>query len=77
MSDGNNSANKNYHKRVAEELKEAEANRYQIQLDRWWEAQRDLDWEEDDVSYVGGFQERWSQTPSFTKTRRVRDWRVR
>jgi len=66
MSDGNNSANKNYHKRVAEELKEAEANRYQIQLDRWWEAQRDLDWEEDDVSYVG-----------FTKTRRDRDWRVR
>ena len=77
MSDGNNSANKNYHKRVAEELKEAEANRYQIQLDRWWEAQRDLDWEEDDVSYVGGFQERWSQTPSFTKTKRDRDWRVK
>lgn len=77
MSDGNNSANKNYHKRVAEELKEAEANRYQIQLDRWWEAQRDLDWEEDDVSYVGGFQERWSQTPQFTKSKRDRDWRVR
>jgi hypothetical protein len=72
-----NTANKNYQKRVAEELKEADANRYQIQLDRWWEMQRDLDWEDDDIYYVGGFQERWSQTPQFTKSKRDRDWRVR
>jgi len=38
---------------------------------------RDLDWEESDVYEVGGFRERWSETPSFTKSRRDRDWRVR
>jgi hypothetical protein len=48
-----------------------------MQLDRWWELQRDLDWEDDDVYYVGGFQERWSQSPGFHKSRRDRDWRVR
>jgi hypothetical protein len=49
----------------------------QMQLDRWWESQRDLDWEDDDIYYVGGFQERWSQTPSYTKSKRDRDWKVR
>jgi hypothetical protein len=48
-----------------------------MQLDRWWESQRDLDWEDDDIYYVGGFQERWSQTPQFTKSKRDRDWKVR
>jgi hypothetical protein len=49
----------------------------QMQLDRWWESQRDLDWEEQDVYFVGGFMERHSQTPGFHKHRRDRDWRVR
>jgi hypothetical protein len=49
----------------------------QMQLDRWMESQREIDWEDDDTYYVGGFQERWSQTPSFTKSKRDRDWRVK
>ena len=71
--------NKNYNKRIAQEYAEADdpVVRAQLQLDRWWESQRDLDWEERDVYEVGGFQERWSQTPSYTKSKRDRDWRVR
>jgi hypothetical protein len=52
-------------------------NRAQKQLDAWWQAQRDLAWEEQDVYFVGGFMERFSQTPSYTKSKRDRDWRVR
>jgi hypothetical protein len=80
MSDDNpNQANRNYNRRIAVELAEANEprNRAQAQLDRWWQAQRDFDWEEDDIYYVGGFQEKWSQTPSYTKSRRDRDWKVR
>ena len=78
MSD-DNTATKNYYKRIAAEYAELDDPRVkaQMQLDRWWELQRDLDWEEDDVYTVGGFQERWSQTPSYTKSKRDRDWRVR
>jgi hypothetical protein len=79
MSDDNNTASKNYHRRIAEELAEADEprNRQQAALDRWWQLQRDLEFEEDDYYEVGGFMERWSQTPSYTKSRRDRDWRVR
>jgi hypothetical protein len=49
----------------------------QMQLDRWWQAQREFEEELDDTYMVGGFQERWSQTPQFTKSKRDRDWRVR
>jgi hypothetical protein len=78
MSD-DNTASKNYYRRLQQEYAELDDPRVkaQMQLDRWWEMQRDLDWEEDDIYYVGGFQERWSQTPSYTKSRRDRDWRVR
>ena len=78
MSD-DNTASKNYHRRLAQEYAELDDPlvKAQMQLDRWWELQRDLDWEEDDVYTVGGFQERWSQTPSYTKSKRDRDWRVR
>ena len=78
MSD-DNTASKNYYKRIAQELAEAETPqaRYQAVLDRHWEAQRDLDFEEDDMYEVGGFQEFHSKTPSFHKARRDRDWRVR
>jgi hypothetical protein len=78
MSD-DNTASKNYYKRIAAEYAELDDPRVkaQMQLDRWWELQRDLDWEEDDIYYVGGFQERWSQTPSYTKSRRDRDWRIK
>jgi hypothetical protein len=78
MSD-DNTATKNYYSRIAAEYAELDDPlvKAQMQLDRWWELQRDLDWEEDDVYTVGGFQERWSQTPSYTKSKRDRDWRVR
>jgi hypothetical protein len=74
-----NTASKNYHRRLAAEYAELDDPRVkaQMQLDRWWESQRDLDWDEDDIYMVGGFQERWSETPSYTKGRRDRDWRVR
>jgi hypothetical protein len=45
-------------------------------LDRHWELQREQD-EPDDQYFVGGFQEFHSKTPSFHKSRRDRDWRVR
>jgi hypothetical protein len=75
---GDNTANKNYYKRLAEELAEADTlqARYQAVLDRHWEMQRELD-EPDDMYEVGGFQEFHSKTPSFHKARRDRDWRVR
>jgi hypothetical protein len=78
MSD-DNTASKNYHRRLAAEYAELDDPRVkaQMQLDRWWELQRDLDWEDDDIYMVGGFQERWSQTLQFTKSKRDRDWRVR
>ena len=76
MSD--NTANKNYHKRVAEELREADTPhaRYQAVLDRHWQRMRELD-EPDDLYFVGGYQEFHSKTPSFHKARRDRDWRLR
>jgi hypothetical protein len=74
-----NAYNKNYYRRVAEELAEADEprNRAQAQLDHWWQAQRDFEEEWDDSYMVGGFMERWSQTPSFSKSKRDRDWKVR
>ena len=78
MSD-DNTANKDYYRRLRQGYAELDDPRVkaQMQLDRWWELQRDLDWEDDDTYMVGGFQERWSQTPQFTKSKRDRDWRVR
>ena len=78
VSDGN-TATKNYYRRIAAEYAELDdpVVRAQMQLDRWWESQRDLDWEEDDIYYVGGFQEFHSKTPSFHKARRDRDWRIK
>jgi hypothetical protein len=74
-----NTASKNYHKRSAQEYAELDDPlvKAQMKLDRWWEMQRDFDWEDDDIYYVGGFLERWSQTPSYTKSKRDRDWKVR
>ena len=78
MSD-DNTANKNYYRRLRQEYAELDDPlvKAQMQLDKWWGLQRDLDWEDDDTYMVGGFQERWSQTPQFTKSKRDRDWRVR
>jgi hypothetical protein len=71
-------ASKNYYKRIAQELAEADTPqaRYRAVLDRHWETQRELD-EPDDMYEVGGFQEFHSKTPSFHKSKRDRDWRVR
>jgi hypothetical protein len=71
-------ASKNYYRRLAEELAEADTPqaRYQAQLDRWWETQRELD-EPDDMYEVGGFIEYHSRTFSFHKSRRDRDWRIK
>jgi hypothetical protein len=79
MSDDPNAFERRYHAQMEREIAEANEphNRYQLQLDRWVESERDLAFEEDDTYMVGGFMERWSQTPSFTKGRRDRDWRVR
>jgi hypothetical protein len=41
------------------------------------QAQRDFERELNDEYMVGGFLERHSTTPSFHKSRRDRDWRVR
>jgi hypothetical protein len=77
MSD-NSTANKNYYRRIAQELAEFDTPqaRYQAVLDRHWQAQLDED-EPDDMFMVGGFMEFHSKTPSFHKSRRDRDWRVR
>ena len=56
---------------------EAEANKHQLALDRWVESQRAFEDELNDQYFVGGFQEFHSKTPSFHKSRRDRDWRVR
>jgi hypothetical protein len=71
--------NKRQQQQMERELAEANLphNRYQQILDRWWQAQRDFEEELDDQYEVCGFQERWSETPSFTKSTRDRDWRVR
>jgi hypothetical protein len=71
-------ASRNYYKRLAEELAEADTPqaRHQAVLDRHWEAQREQD-EPDDQYFVGGFQEFHSKTPSFHKSRRDRDWRIK
>ena len=78
MSD-DNTASKNYYKRIAQELAEAETPqaRYQAVLDRHWEAQRDLEFEEDDLYEVGGFVEYHSHTFSFHRSRRDWDWRIK
>jgi hypothetical protein len=75
MSD--NEANRRTQQQIERELAEAEANKQQLILDRWVQSQRDLEDEVNDTYMVGGFQERWSKTPSFIKGRRDRDWRVR
>jgi hypothetical protein len=79
MSDDDNQAGKNYNKRVQREY--AELNdpvvKAQMQLDRWWQSKRDFEEEFDDMYEVGGFLERHSATPSFHKSRRDRDWRIR
>jgi hypothetical protein len=79
MTDDDSTASKNYNKRLAEELAELDdpVVKNQLQLDRWWQAQRDFEEEFDDYYEVGGFLERHSQTPSFHKSKRDRDWRVR
>ena len=74
-----NAFSKNYNKRIAQELAEFDTARarYQAQLDRWWQSKREFEEEFDDYYMVGGFQEQWSKTPSFTKSKRDRDWRIR
>jgi hypothetical protein len=74
-----NAFEKRYHAQMEREIAEANTPqaRAQAALDRWWESQRDLEAELNDTYTVGGFLERWSQTPSYTKSRRDRDWRVR
>jgi hypothetical protein len=69
--------NKRHYAVVQRELAEAEQNKYQLQLDRWWQMQRDFEGALDDQYYVGGYLERWSTTPSFTKGKRDRDWRIK
>jgi hypothetical protein len=70
--------NRRSQEQMQRELAEANdlRNRYQQVLDRHWEAMREID-EPSDEYMVGGFQERWSETPSFIKSRRDRDWRVK
>jgi hypothetical protein len=74
-----NAAARNYNKRLAAEYAELDdpVVKAQMQLDRWWESQRDFEAGFDDQYFVGGFQEFHSKTPSFHKSRRDRDWRVR
>ena len=78
-ADDPNQANKNYNKRLAQEYAELEDPlvKAQMQLDHWWQMRRDLEEELDDTYMVGGFQERWSQTPSYTKSTRDRYWRIK
>jgi hypothetical protein len=51
-----NTASKNYYRRLAEEMREADTPqaRYQAVLDRHWELQREQD-EPDDQYFVGGY----------------------
>jgi hypothetical protein len=71
--------NRRSHEVMQREIAEANEprNRAQKQLDDWWQATRDLEADISDTYQVGGFTEYWSKTPSFTKNRRDRDWRVR
>jgi hypothetical protein len=72
-----------YQQRLAARLQRENAElddavvKAQLQLDRAWQAQRDFERELNDEYMVGGFLERHSATPSFHKSRRDRDWRVR
>ena len=82
--DGEVPAGETYQQRVnkqmRKEIEEADTEwvRKQKLLDLLWQSKLDAESDWDDEMYeVGGFQERWSQTPSFTKARRDRDWRVR
>ena len=77
MSD-NSTANKNYYRRIAQELAEFDTPqaRYQAVLDRHWESVLAQD-EPDDMFEVGGFIEYHSRTFSFHKSRRDKDWRVK
>jgi hypothetical protein len=79
MTDDPSAFNKNYHRQVEREIAEADEprNRQQAQLDMWWQSQRDLEFAEDDAYEVGGFLEFRSRTPSFHKSKRDRDWRVK
>jgi hypothetical protein len=79
MTDDPNAYNKNVSRRLAREYAELEDPwvKAQMQLDHWWQSQRDFEEELDDTYMVGGFMERWSQTPSYVKSKRDRDWRVR
>jgi hypothetical protein len=78
MSD-DNTASKNYYRRIAQELAEFDTPqaRYQAVIDRHWEARRDFEFEEDDLYEVGGFIEYHSRDFSFHKGRRDRDWRIK
>ena len=66
-------------KRMQEERRELDTPqaRYQSQLDRWWQGQRALEFEQDDFYEVGGFIERFSTSTSFHKSKRDSDWRLR
>jgi hypothetical protein len=79
VSADDNAPNKNYYKRLAEEMAEADQphNRRQALLDRWWQARLDLEAELDDMYEVGGFIEYHSKTPSFHRSWRDPDWRRR
>jgi hypothetical protein len=72
-----NEFNKRQHEVMQRELAEAEANKQQLAIDRWWQSQRDLDFELNDWVTIGGFRERRSAMPSFHRGRRDSDWRAR
>ena len=56
MSD-DNTANKNYYKRIAAEYAELDDPiiKGQMALDRWWQERRDFEEELNDTYIVGGF----------------------
>jgi hypothetical protein len=72
-----NTASRNYYKRIAQELAEAETPQARAQaiLDRHWQSMRDLEFEDDDYIEIGGFRERRSAMPCFHKSRHDKDWR--
>jgi hypothetical protein len=79
VTDDPNAFEKRYHAQMQRELDEANTPQAHAQavIDRWWEAERAFEAELNDTYFVGGFMERWSQTPSYTKSRRDRDWRIK
>jgi hypothetical protein len=79
VTDDPNAFERRYHAQMQREIAEANepSNRYQKQLDNWWQSERDFEEQLNDTYFVGGFMERWSQTPSYTKSRRDRDWRIK